>query len=312
MNAEKLTDLIKEARPNIKESTIKMYVGNLMKLMKTFNEDNLNFLKDIDQVKEKLSEKHFTTQRNYYNSIIIYLMAKKDKKIVEEYNDIRDELNKKYVDDNSSGVISDKQKNNFVELSEINKMIKDISNDLSIPKLKKKSSISKKEENLLMVYVILNILIRIPLRNDLSNMILLKKTQYNKLSNKQKEENNYLVMEKGKLNFILNDYKTSKKYKEKVLQIPKDLEKILRMYIKRMDFKVNDIIFPLSRNGLSQLLIKTSKKYLNKSISTTMLRKIVASDLLSDVKKAEKELSKKMGTDIDTIKNVYVKEMDQE
>lgn len=308
MNREKLTDLIKEARPNIKDSTIKMYVGNLMKLMKIFNEDNLNFLKDIDQVKEKLSEKHFTTQRNYYNSIIIYLMTKKDKKIVEEYNEIRDELNKKYIDDNSSGIISDKQKNNFVELDEIKKMIKDISNDLNIPKLKKKSSISKKEENLLMVYVILNILIRIPLRNDLSNMILLKKTQYNKLSNKDKEDNNYLVMEKGLLKFILNDYKTSKKYKEKILNIPKDLEKILRMYIKRMDFKVNDIIFPLSRNGLSQLLIKTSKKYLKKSISTTMLRKIVASDLLGDVKKAEKELSKKMGTDISTIKNVYVKD----
>lgn len=308
MNKEKLTDLIKEARPNIKDSTIKMYVGNLMKLMKIFNEENLNFLKDIDEVKEKLSEKHFTTQRNYYNSIIIYLMTKKDKKIVEEYNEIRDELNKKYVDDNSSGVISDKQKNNFVELDEIKKMIKDISNDLNIPKLKKKSSISKKEENLLMVYVILNILIRIPLRNDLSNMILLKKTQYNKLTDKQKEDNNYLVMEKGLLKFILNDYKTSKKYKEKILNIPKDLEKILRMYIKRMDFKVNDIIFPLSRNGLSQLLIKTSKKYLNKSISTTMLRKIVASDLLGDVKKAEKELSKKMGTDIATIKNVYVKD----
>ncbi len=308
MNREKLTDLIKEARPNIKDSTIKMYVGNLMKLMKIFNEDNLNFLKDIDQVKEKLSEKHFTTQRNYYNSIIIYLMTKKDKKIVEEYNEIRDELNKKYIDDNSSGIISDKQKNNFVELDEIKKMIKDISNDLNIPKLKKKSSISKKEENLLMVYVILNILIRIPLRNDLSNMILLKKTQYNKLSNKDKEDNNYLVMEKGLLKFILNDYKTSKKYKEKILNIPKDLEKILRMYIKRMDFKVNDIIFPLSRNGLSQLLIKTSKKYLNKSISTTMLRKIVATDLLGDVKKAEKEVSKKMGTDISTIKNVYVKD----
>jgi len=36
MNKEKLTDLIKEARPNIKDSTIKMYVGNLMKLMKIF------------------------------------------------------------------------------------------------------------------------------------------------------------------------------------------------------------------------------------------------------------------------------------
>ena len=39
-----------------------------------------------------------------------------------------------------------------------------------------------------------------------------------------------------------------------------------------------------------------------------MLRKIVATDLLGDVKKAESELSKKMGTDISTIKSVYVKE----
>ena len=308
MDKGKLSDLIKEARPNIKESTIKMYVGNLMKLMKMMDQDDLKFLKDIDKVKDELSEKHFTTQRNYYNSIIIYLMTKKDDKIVEEYNDIRDELNKKYIDDNASGVISDKQKGNFVELSEIKKMISDIENDLQLKKVKKKDTINKKEETLLMVYVILNILIRIPLRNDLSNMILLKKTQYNKLSDKEKEDNNYLVMEKGGLKFILNDYKTSKKYKEKILNIPKDLEKILRMYLKRMDYKVNDIIFPLSRNGLSQLLIKTSKKYLDKSISTTMLRKIVATDLLGDVKKAEAELSKKMGTDISTIKSVYVKE----
>ena len=308
MDKGKLSDLIKEARPNIKESTIKMYVGNLMKLMKMMDQDDLKFLKDIDKVKDELSEKHFTTQRNYYNSIIIYLMTKKDDKIVEEYNDIRDELNKKYIDDNASGVISDKQKGNFVELSEIKKMISDIENDLQLKKVKKKDTINKKEETLLMVYVILNILIRIPLRNDLSNMILLKKTQYNKLSDKEKEDNNYLVMEKGGLKFVLNDYKTSKKYKEKILNIPKDLEKILRMYLKRMDFKVNDIIFPISRNGLSQLLIKTSKKYLDKSISTTMLRKIVATDLLGDVKKAESELSKKMGTDISTIKSVYVKE----
>ena len=266
MDKGKLSDLIKEARPNIKESTIKMYVGNLMKLMKMMDQDDLKFLKDIDKVKDKLSEKHFTTQRNYYNSI------------------------------------SDKQKGNFVELSEIKKMISDIENDLQLKKVKKKDTINKKEETLLMVYVILNILIRIPLRNDLSNMILLKKTQYNKLSDKEKEDNNYLVMEKGGLKFVLNEYK------EKILNIPKDLEKILRMYLKRMDFKVNDIIFPISRNGLSQLLIKTSKKYLDKSISTTMLRKIVATDLLGDVKKAESELSKKMGTDISTIKSVYVKE----
>ena len=41
-----------------------------------------------------------------------------------------------------------------------------------------------------------------------------------------------------------------------------------------------------------------------------MIRKIVASELLGDVKKAEQELSNKMGTDIDTIKEVYVKTED--
>ena len=305
MDTEKLKDLISKARPNAKETTIKMYVSNLNKLMKIFETDDLNFLKDIDKVKEKLADKHFTTQRNYYNSIIVYLMSKdKDNKQIEKYNEVRDELNKKYTDQQQSGVISDKQKNNFIELDELKAMIESIRKDLNIPQLKKKE-ISSKEYKLLQVYVILEILVRIPMRNDLSNLIKISKRDYNKLTDKQKEDNNYLVIEKTAMKFIMNDYKTSKKYKEKIIDIPKDLEKILRMYIKKNGSSEN--LFPLSRNAMSQLLIKTSKKYLNKSISTTMIRKIVASELLGDVVKAEKELSNKMGTDIDTIKSVYVK-----
>ena len=111
MDTEKLKDLISKARPNAKETTIKMYVSNLNKLMKIFETDDLNFLKDIDKVKNKLEDKHFTTQRNYYNSIIVYLMSKdKDNKQIEKYNEVRDELNKKYTDQQQSGVISDKQK----------------------------------------------------------------------------------------------------------------------------------------------------------------------------------------------------------
>ena len=305
MDTEKLKDLISKARPNAKETTIKMYVSNLNKLMKIFETDDLNFLKDIDKVKNKLEDKHFTTQRNYYNSIIVYLMSKdKDNKQIEKYNEVRDELNKKYTDQQQSGVISDKQKNNFIELDELKAMIESIRKDLNIPQLKKKD-ISSKEYKLLQVYVILEILVRIPMRNDLSNLIKISKRDYNKLTDKQKEDNNYLVIEKTAMKFIMNDYKTSKKYKEKVINVPKDLEKILRMYMKKNGSSEN--LFPLSRNAMSQLLIKTSKKYLNKSISTTMIRKIVASELLGDVVKAEKELSNKMGTDIDTIKSVYVK-----
>jgi integrase len=305
---ENLKDLISKSRPQAKETTIKMYVSNLNKLMKIFEADNLNFLNDVEKVKEKLEDKHYTTQRNYYNSIIVYLMSKdKKQKLIEKYNDIRDELNKKYTDEQSSGVISEKQKKSFIPLSELKNMIEQIKKDLNIPQLKKKE-ISSKEYKLLQIYVILEILVRIPMRNDLSNLIKITRREYNKLTDKQKEENNYLVIDKTKMEFIMNDYKTSKKYKEKVITIPKDLEKIIRMYIRKNGDSKN--LFPMSRNAMSQALIKTSKKYLDKSISTTMIRKIVASDLLKDVKKKEQELSNKMGTDIDTIKSVYVKKGD--
>ena len=306
MTTENIKDIISKARPNVKESTLKMYTSNLNKLMKIFETDNLKFLSNVKKVREKLDDKHYTTQRNYFNSIIVYLMSKGvDDKIINEYNEIRDELNSKYLEDQQSGVISDKQKNNFISLDELNTMISKIKSDLDLPKLKKKSTLTSKEYKLLQVYVILEILVRIPMRNDLSNLIKISKKDYNKLSEQEKSKNNYLVIEKTSLSFVMNDYKTSKKYKEKIIPVSKELEKIIRMYIRKNGDSEN--LFPLSRNAMSQLLIKTSKHYLDKSISTTMIRKIVASELLGDVKKAEEELSKKMGTDINTIKEVYVK-----
>ena len=312
MKTENLVALIKKSRPNIKDSTIKMYVGNLNKLKNIFESDDYGFLKDIDKVKEKLSERHFTTQRNYYNSIIILLMAQdKDKKLIEKYNTIRDQLNAKYLENQSSGVISDKQKDSFISMDELRAFVEKIRVDLNIPKLKKQDTIPEKEKKLLMVYVILSILIENPMRNDLSQMkIIVGKKGYNNLSDTDKKDSNYLVVEKNNAKFILNDYKTSKKYAEKIINISKPLEKIIRMYMRINKLGNGDILFPISRNGISQLLIKTSKKYINKNISTTIIRKIVASHLLKDVKEIEQKLSNKMGTDIATIKSVYVKKED--
>ena len=122
-----LTEMIKKARPNVKDKTIKMYVSNLTKLQKLFDTDDWKFLKNIENVKKKLSHLHYTSQRNYFNAIIVLLMALNEKgkydKLINEYSEIRDEGNKTYQDENATGVISDKQKKNFVELSEVKKMI---------------------------------------------------------------------------------------------------------------------------------------------------------------------------------------------
>jgi len=309
---------IREARPNVKDNTIKMYVANLNKLQKMFDTDNWKFLDNIDNVKEKLEGLHYTSQRNYFNSIIILLMAlnhdKKYDKLIEEYNTIRDEGNKKYQDDNATGVISEKQKKNFVELSEVQKMIDEMGKEIKDKGLKKKDSLAPKEKQLIQVFILYNIYTRLPMRNDVSGMTITTKRLYNKLSEDEKKENNYLVVEKNKMFFVLNQFKTSKKYKELDIDIPKDLEKLLRFYIRVNGLSNGDVLFtsstgkPLSRNALSQLFLKTSKKYMDKSISTTMLRKIVLSDKFADVKKEQEEMAEITGHSVSTMNKVYVKQ----
>ena len=169
-----------------------------------------------------------------------------------------------------------------------------------------------------MVYTIFSFLIKYPLRLDLAGMKYISKTQYNGLSEGDKKDGNYLVHNKKGTQFleaILNEYKTSKKYGEKKIRIDKDIEKVLRMYIKSTGKQFGDVLFvsstgnPLSRNALSQLLIKTTKKYLNKSISTTMMRKIVVSSVIpKEVLDKQKELADVMGHDVATQNLVYNKE----
>ena len=68
----------------------------------------------------------------------------------------------------------------------------------------------------------------------------------------------------------------------------------------------------LSRNALSQLLIKTTKKYMGKSISTTMLRKIYLSSKYGDVKKEMEKDAKVMGHSKEVAQNIYIKEGQEE
>ena len=314
MSEENIKDLIKKARPNIKENSLKIYVSNLNKLMKMFESDNLDFLKDEKKVQEKLKDLSDNTIRNYYNAISVYLMSiNKDNKYDDEikiYSDLRDDLNKKYEDQQATGIISEKQKENFVDIKEIYDMINKIGDEIKEKKIKKKEDLTGKEKQLLMIYIIYNIYVRLPMRNDIAGMEAISKRQYNKLTEEEKKEKNYLVVEKGKMMMILNKYKTSKKYEENKIEVPKDLEKLLRLYIR-----INGMgtLFTtstgneLSRNALSQLLLKTSQKYMGKNISTTMLRKIYLSSKYANVKEEMKKDAKIMGHSVSTQQNVYVK-----
>ncbi len=307
---------IMESRPQLKTNTIKQYVNNLNKLKKMYDTDDYDFLDKPDDVMDKLSNLHYLSQRNMLNSIIVLLSAlnhdERYDDLMEEYGKKRDELNDKYSDEQKSGIISDKQSKNFATIEDVFEMINKMSDDLKSIKKKNKDDITKKENQLLQAFTLFNIYARMPFRNDVAGMQAINQSAYKKLSDTDKKENNYLVVpSKGNLYFVLNKYKTSKKYEELNLPIEdKALRKILRYYLKMNGM---GILFktstgkPLTRIELSKTLIKYSQKYMNKSISTTLLRKIYLSSKYGKVKDEMEADAKMMGNSVAVQQSVYVK-----
>ena len=315
------SDEISKARPSLKTNTIKQYTTNLNKLKKMFDTDNYDFLKKPKDVMDKLSDLHYLSQRNILNAVIVLLMALNDDKkydeLLEEYGKLRDDLNNKYNDEQKSGVISDKQSKNFATTEEVFNMINEMADELKPLKKKSNDNITKKEKQLLQAYVLFNIYARMPFRNDVAGMMSINQAAYKKLSDEEKKENNYLVVpSKGNLYFVLNKYKTSKKYEELDLKIEdKDLRKILRYYLKVNGMGVlfkTSTDKPLTRIELSKVLLKYSKKYMNKSISTTLLRKIYLSSKYGNMKEELEKDNKVMGHSKQVALDTYVKKSKDE
>tara|TARA_Y100001972_G_scaffold99754_1_gene123864 strand:+ start:943 stop:1911 length:969 start_codon:yes stop_codon:yes gene_type:complete len=308
---------IEKSRPQLKENTLKQYVINLNKLQKIYDTDGYDFLQKPEDVMDKISDLHYLSQRNILNAIIVLLMAlnhdEKYDDLLEEYGKLRDDLNDKYSDEQKSGVISDKQSKNFATTEEIFNMINKMAEDLKPIKKKSKDNITKKEMQLLQAYTLFNIYARMPFRNDVAGMMAINQAQYKKLSDEEKKQNNYLVVpSKGQIYFVLNKYKTSKKYEELDLPIEDpNLRKILRYYLKMNGM---GILFktstgkPLTRTELSKVLLKYSEKYMGKKISTTLLRKIYLSSKYGNMKKELEKDNKVMGHSKQVALDTYVKE----
>ena len=277
----------------IKDSTLKIYVKNLHKLRLLFGESSFKFLNEPADVYEKLKDLHFTTQKNYITSVIVYLKAiDGDKDIIINYQKKLKEYADRYNKDQESGIVSDKQKNNFTTSEEIGKMISKIEVEIK-PLLKATVPLSQTENELYQAYIMFNLYHRFPLRNDIAGMTAVKGGDYKNIKDNSV---NYLVISKSKMEIILNDYKTNKTYGQNIIEVEDVLlKKLLRSYIKRNGY---GIMFKkmdgeaYSRNMISHILIKYSNKYMGKSLGSTMLTKAYLSSKYGDKKEIYKEMEK--------------------
>jgi len=326
MDVNDIYELIKSQKPNLKESSLQLYVKLLERSKKINDSDNYDFLQNPKEVQKKLSEyvpagsnkpMVYTSVRNTLIPIMIFLEAtNKDHKhneILKEYKTMIDEYNKQYQKSQQGKKIEGRQKENMINKEELNELMSHL--DKKVDMFYKKKQIGELKPNELSqirAWIFFHILTILPTRLDYDNMRLINQRTYRSLKSKNELKDNYLVKSKSELKFSFNDYKTSAVYGENLQIIPKPLKLKINKYIRLNDYKIGDVIFPITRNAISSLLTKTSLSIIKKRVSSQILRKFYVSSKYSNhISKEQIKDAGLMGHSINTQQETYNKDLQE-
>ena len=144
----------------------------------------------------------YTTQRNYYNSLLIGLYAsgtKKGEGVALIYEGKRDLLNAEYDKNRGSNTPAQQIVLQNVSKEDIDGMLKIMEKDL-------------RTRQTHMAYAMINIYKYYQFRNDVAGMEIFPDKLFDEIDAEERSKNNYLVLGKpqGSMSFVLNNYKTSK------------------------------------------------------------------------------------------------------
>ena len=297
-------------KPDISESSRKLYLFNLSKLNDGKPIKDLKFLKK-ESIVPKIENLKPNTRRTYLISMVSALRGRPEslyKKLYEKFYDLLMSLNKELKDNTEK---SEKVKDNWMDQTTILERQKELSAVLD--DISGKRKLTEGEYNQLLNLVVLSIYtLQQPRRNrDYTEMRVVRKVNPDASKNQ-----NYLDV--GSWNWIFNAYKTQKKYSQQVIPVPDELKAILQVYLKfhprsklmkkgGMDepFLVRYDGTPIST---SPEMTRLLNKVFGKRIGCSMLRSIFLTHKYGDTIKELKNDVAQMGTSSDTAQNNYIKQ----
>ena len=302
----KLTEILKSK--NISDSSIKLYEANLKRLNDNKPITNLKFLKSPEVILEKIKDKSKSTIRSYIIAILSLLKElPKTEKLYKSYYEYLIQYNKELAINNGK---SEKQKENWIEQSEVLNIFNELSQTIQI--LLKKKKINVIEYNEILKWIILSLYTLQPPRRNLDYLKLKVIKNY---KDDMDKEFNYLDLTNKK--FIFNNFKTASTYKSQIIDISPELYSNILLFLKihpnKTELKTDNVYFlvdhdgkHLDKNGITKNLYKIFKK----KVGASMLRNIYLTDKYSDKLKELKTDASLMGTSSSTIENQYVKQAD--
>lgn len=313
-----IRDIIQKYNKSASPSSIRIYALNIKKLFKDMGKDDSSnplVFKDIDKVFELLDKQNLTktTYKNKLSSIVVFLLASgMDKTTISKYSDKIDSLASKIDREANKMKWNEKDEGNVLSMDAINLYVDNLESKLpSKPE-------SYKDLNQWMSYISAKYHSEFAPRNELCDMKIYYTNEYSTID---KDDNiNYLILNPKTLNakVIYNNFKTKKSYGAIEFDIDdKDFISILNKYYKYIKSYYSEhdepfthwLLFKkdmskLSRNEYTKFLIKTFEGT-GKNISSSMLRKIVASSLY-DINRI-KHFSRIMGHSLNVQLHSYVK-----
>jgi hypothetical protein len=324
---DKIRNQIKEKR-TIKDNTLNAYMRNLKIMAKGITgEDfkNLNFLQDFNKVKKYLEDPEKTkteaTRKNRLATILVLLRLNEEKNedIIDKYAEYLTDMSDKYYKKISENKKTAKQSENWVDYKKLVKVFNDYSRELRKRNLHKgdKKILSTKERDLLQRFLTTGLyILNEPRRNQDYIMRVVSGSDYDKLKDSEKLNNNYLVVYgRNKKMFSFGDFKTKKKYGVQKYPVPSKLNSVINIWLKYNKGKewllYNNRGQKMSSNSLTKYLQKIFNTTGKNNIGATMIRHIFASynDDIKEYREAKEKAEKiahKMGHSLNEQQN-YVK-----
>lgn len=283
-------------------SSRKLYTRNLSKLNDDEEIINLNFLKNIKEILNKIKGYKPTTQRSY---IIAVCTVLKNAQLETLYNQYYEILTKMNGDLKVRTEKSETQGANWMTKNEVDLVRENLSK-----KIVKKSK-NKDDYNNILDYLILSLYTMHAPRRNIDYTLM-------KISNDISDKSfNYLDL-KG-VQFIFNNYKTQGTYETVIVPIREDLFKVISIYMNnhpekaKLKNKKYNIHFLVNYHGEPINKSIDMTRYLNKifdgkKVGSSMLRNMYLTnkygDMMDDLKTDVQDMSTSIGMAMDN----YIKQ----
>jgi site-specific recombinase XerD len=260
-----ITEVLKINRPNLSASSLKTYSSVLRNLQKNMKGEGIEWFSNNDKdIIEYLENKTPQTKKTTLSALFVLTKQQSFKQVMMQ-------VMKQVNDENKEQKMNEKQKENWMSVKEIKDKYEPLEKKI-------KSMLSNKSilnESTMMEFLLVSFL-----GGVVKNLPPRRSQDYTelKIRNFDTKKDNYYKKSK----FYFNVYKTARVYGLQIIDVPKDLDIILKKWIK---INSNDyMLYSTNGNKLtSPQVTRILNKVFGKNISTSMLRHIYLTDAYKNI-----------------------------